>query len=302
MKLTSPDRQPRRRGPKAAEALRPAEQPAESFFDIRQFLQSNDVQFMKMMATVVNPQPDDHEVFMSMSWLGRLDPEINENLKNSLGFKEYILQKFETTYQESFEREEKDEQDPNFFIGLAQVYILLFQGVQTFPELSHDAQVQEKLRKDYPTFLEVIGDTTVPLVDRIPMASIFSVLLPEHKTELIAALLEPYEGQVTKLLSEPDLQTGDNPTPALGLLLFPQEADQIKRLLRPQEAALAEEWEVTSKKQKHQSELEDYFNQAFILSLLTAEKVTVSPEGLLEFELKPAPASAPNPLPERPLT
>lgn len=256
---------------------------------------------MKMMATVVNPQPDDHEVFVSMSWLGRLDPELDDHLKKSLGFKEFILQKFEKTYTENFEGEAEEEKDASFFVGLAQAYLLIFQGTQTFPELRQDAQVQEKLNKDYPTFLNVISDDTFPLTDRIPMASIFSVLLPEHKTELIASLLKPYDGQVNTLLAEPELQTEDNPTLTLGLLLFPEQSDQIKQLMRPQETSMAEQWEVLSKKPKHQSELEDYFVQAFILSLLTAEKVTVSPDGQLKFELKPALASAPNPLPERPL-
>lgn len=302
MKLTSPDRQPRRRGFKAAEALVKPEQPAEGLFDIRRFLQSNDVQYMKMKATVINPQPDDHEAFTSMTWLGRLDPEIDERLKASPGFKEFILEKFEKAHEESLDLEGDYERNDAFYIRLAGAYMWIFQGIQTFPELRQDPLVQEKLSQDYSNFLNIVGDTDVPLADRVPLATIFSMVMPEHRSELRASLLKPYDGQVENLLADIDLSGDEMQIIAfMGIILLPEVADQLKEKMRPQEPAMVEAWEAKSKKRKHLAEMDGFFGSALILTVLSAEKVTVSPNGQLIFELKSVPAAPPAPLPERPL-
>lgn len=302
MKFTHPDHHPRRGATRAPDVLLTPEQPAEGFFDIRQFLQSNEVRFMRMMTSVVNPQPDDHELFTKLAWVSSLDLEIKENLKQSHGFREYILTEFATAYQQVVEWDNFGGINSDYYIALAQAYAVLFEGMQVFPDLREDTQTQEKLQADYPGILKAVSDPKITFDYKIPAVTIISTLLPEHKTELITTLLQPYDGNVEQYLADLPLEEADAVALTFGIILFPQQADQIKQLARPFEPALAQQWETSSKKQKTNLELGEYFSGALLLSLLATEKVSLSPEGQLKFELKPAPEAPPAPLPARLLT
>lgn len=294
MKFTTRDHTPRPRPlAKAVEVLGTPEQPTEDFFDVRKFLTDDEgVEYLRTRVNASYPDEYDYALFKVVGWIGNLDQDIGEGLRAVAELKKVMWETFKSAYNSQGD------------LSLAQfeTYILLVNAIQVFPELRQETRVQKLLAKAYPEVKWVIAESTIPLADRNVVAGIFSLLLPEHREELAAEFLKPFDGQPDRLFSDPEIQRLPIQDYIVLLFLFPELHDQIVSRVRPKMEELENEWKVVTKKRgKTTEELLEYFELAFILTMLTSEKVTISSEGKILFELKLPAITPPIPLPERPL-